>query len=245
MSLKKEDLALTLAQQLRAVTAERQAASREPALKAVRTALKTYQASRLALTHADLLAAADTRDAARFFLHELYGNDETSQRDADLERIVPTMQRILPPQPLHTITQAIVLDALSERLDTAMARTLGPAFTAQDYATAYRNTCRADRDSQLILIKALGDSLADLVRIPFLSVTLGLMRGPARLAGLGRLQDFLEQGFGSFRKVRDPGRFVALIVSRERMLLEQFFRDVTLVAAPDVAGTPVPASSLA
>ena len=234
MALQKDDLGQTLARQLRAAAAERAAAAADPALQAARGALKTYQAARLALTHADLLAAPDTAAAARFFLHDLYGATDASQRDADLARIVPTMQRILPPQPLHTITQAIVLDALSERLDTLMARALGATFSATDYAAAYRSTSRVDRDSQLMLIKALGDSLADLVRIPFLSLTLALMRGPARLAGMGRLQDFLEQGFSSFRQVREPKRFVTQVVSRERTLLEQLYQGVDVAApAPD------------
>ena len=222
--MRKEDVIRTLEQQLRAVKAERQAAGRDPALLAARTALKKYQSARLKVTHADLLAAPATHDAALFFLNELYGAEDLSQRDADLERIIPTMQRVLPLHPLQTITQAIVLDALSERLDTAMARLLGSAFSEQEYATAYRGASeRAQRDEQLALVQALGDSLCELVRIPFLAVMLGVMRGPARLAGLGQLQQFLEHGFGTFKRLNNPGQFVATIVSRERAILEQLY----------------------
>jgi coenzyme F420-reducing hydrogenase delta subunit len=222
--MKKEQLVLTLAEQLRAVQAERHGAKRDPALLAARTALKTFQSQRLAVTHADLLAAADSHDAAVFFFEELYGAHDLSQRDADLERIIPTMQRLLPVNALQAITEAIVLDALSERLDTQMARQLGTHFGEADYIAAYRGvTAEAERARQLELVQALGMSLCELVRIPFLSTTLTVMRGPARLAGLGDLQQFLERGFNAFKRMRRAERFVHAIVERERLAMQRIY----------------------
>lgn len=220
----KDELIRTLEQQLRAVQAERQSGGRDPALRAARVALKRYQSERLARTHADLLAAPDSRAAALFFLDELYGSQGLNQRDADLERIIPTMQRLLPLRALQTVTEAIVLDALSERLDTAMARLLGPAVSEAGYADAYRHASpRAERERQLELVEALGLSLAELVRVPFLSATLSMMRGPARLAGLGGLQQFLEQGFSAFKRMKQPAVFVDTIVRRERAALANLY----------------------
>ena len=218
--MNKDELMARLAQQLTLVAAERQAARCEPALLASRTALKRYQAARLRLTHADLLAKPDTRDAAEFFLEELYGAHDLHQRDVDLERIIPTLQRVLPYETLHTITEAIVLDALSEQLDSAMARVLGPGFDEAAYLAAYRSaSTRAARERQLDLVQELGDSLCQLVRIPLLSLTLSLMKGPASLAGLARLHQFLERGFGSFKHMKKPAQFVGTIVGRERQVL--------------------------
>src|SRR5699024_5850678 len=107
--MKKEELVQKLEQQLRLVATERQVARREPALLAARSALKRHQSARLAQTHADLLAAPNSHDAAVFFLEELYGAHDLSQRDIDLERIIPTLQRMLSYESLHTITEAIVL----------------------------------------------------------------------------------------------------------------------------------------
>ncbi|MES2740295.1 MAG: hypothetical protein V4754_05015 [Pseudomonadota bacterium] len=217
--MNKDQLAATLEQQLRAARAERQAAA-EPALRAGRDALKQFQAARLAASHADLLAAPDSAAAARFFLHELYGNADLGQRDADLARVIPTMQRLLPLRALHTITEAVQLDALSERLDRLMAQQLAPGFTQAAYLDAFRAvTSRAERERQLDLIGALGASLCELIHIPFLSATLGLMRAPARLAGLGHLQLFLEHGFGAFKRLARPAGFVATVLERERAVL--------------------------
>lgn len=222
--MKKEELVQTLQQQLHAVQSERQGAKRDPALLAARTALKQFQSQRLAITHADLLAAPDSRDAALFFFEELYGAHDLSQRDTDLERIIPTMQRLLPVNALQAITEAIVLDALSERLDTAMARQLGTQFDADDYAAAYRAcTTAPDRTRQLALVEALGLSLCELVRVPFLSATLHMMRAPAKLAGLGDLQQFLERGFTAFKRMKQAQRFVATIIGRERQAMDNIY----------------------
>jgi hypothetical protein len=142
----------------------------------------------------------------------------------DLERIIPTLQKMLSYESLHTITEAIVLDALSERLDTAMARVLGTGFTDGMYVAAYRTaTTREDRVRQLDLVQQLGDSLCELVKIPLLSMTLSIMKGPAMLAGLGDLHKFLDRGFTTFRKMKKPAQFVETIVGRERQEMGKIF----------------------
>ena len=222
--MEKQELIKKLEQQLAMVAAERSAARREPALLAARTALKRYQSGRLAETHGDLLAKPNTRGAAEFFLEELYGAHDLSQRDVDLERIIPTLGKMLNYESLHAITEAIVLDALSERLDTAMARVLGERFTAQDYLRAYRDTGTAvERERQLALVQELGDSLCQLVKVPLLSFTLSLMKGPAMLAGLGELHTFLDTGFSTFKRLRQPADFVATIVGRERQVMRNIY----------------------
>jgi hypothetical protein len=222
--MKKVNLAKKLEEQLRLVAEERRAAKREPALLAARVALKRYQSGRLAETHADLLANPNTREAAQFFLEELYGAHDLSQRDMDLERIIPTLQKMLSYASLHTITEAIVLDALSERLDTAMARVLGTEFTEGMYIAAYRTaTTREERERQLDLVQQLGDSLCELVKVPLLAMTLSIMKAPAMLAGLGELHHFLDQGFTTFKKMKQPAAFVATITGRERQVMHHIY----------------------
>ena len=222
--MKKDILVQRLAEQLKLVAAERQAAKHEPSLLAARVALKRYQSGRLAETHADLLANPNTHDAAQFFLEELYGSHDLSQRDIDLERIIPTLQKMLSYESLNTITEAIVLDALSERLDTAMARVLGADFTEGMYIAAYRTaTMREERERQLDLVQQLGDSLCEMVKIPLLAVTLTIMKGPARLAGLGDLHHFLERGFTTFKKMKKPAQFVETIAGRERQVMGKIY----------------------
>ena len=64
---------------------------------------------------------------------------------------------------------------------------------------------------------------SSLTRKPLLRNSLRLMRGPARTAGLGSLQGFLERGFETFREMRGATDFLATIGTRERALLDALF----------------------
>ena len=56
-----------------------------------------------------------------------------------------------------------------------------------------------------------------------MSKLLVFARGPARLAGLTRLQGFLERGHAAFRALDDPVQFVAGIERDERLVAERLF----------------------
>ncbi len=205
----------------------RSTAGDEPALEAARQRLRAWQAVRLARTHADLLTSPRMGPAAAFFLADLYGAKDLSRLDADVRRVVPTMKRLLPTSGLETVADAIELEALSEELDLAMAAALGPDATTIDaraYGGAYRKVGRRpDRERQIDLIEHLGRSLDQLVHHPLIGTALAMMRRPARLAGLGELQDFLQRGFEAFRTMGGAGEFLELIVTRERRVLEALF----------------------
>ena len=49
------------------------------------------------------------------------------------------------------------------------------------------------------------------------------MRKPARLAGLGELQAFLERGYDAFRAMGRSEEFVARVAARERALMRAWF----------------------
>ena len=125
----KHEIVARLRRDLQAAVLERQLAAADPGSAAARVALRRFQAVRMARTHADLLAVAETSAAAQFFLDDLYGAHDFTQRDADIERIIPMMERMLPVSALRTIAEAIELDALSEALDREMAVLLGEVLT--------------------------------------------------------------------------------------------------------------------
>lgn len=202
----------------------RAAGAADPARAARIAALKRWQAARLAQTHADLLADPGHASGARFFLEELYGGHDFSQRDAELARVLPMLSRLLPAGGLATLADAVELDALSERLDQAMADSLGEAdaarIDAKRYAASFRAVgTRADRERQVALVERAGASLRKLVRHPLLGRLLSAMESPARLAGLAQMHQFLVRGHAAFRGLDDADAFVATIVARERALI--------------------------
>lgn len=191
--------------------------------------LRRWQSARLARTHADLLRSPRYRPAAEFFLDELYGDRDFSERERDLARVVPLMTRVLPAPVLHTAALALELNALSHELDARLTRILVEELRCRDrldesaYVAAYRRCAGYDlRERQLELVGQLGRDLQRIVPKPFIHTALKLARGPARLAGVGELHRFLDAGFHAFRHMgADAGTFLNLILDRERAILER------------------------
>lgn len=224
---------------LQGVRQERRLRETEPALQASVEALKAYQQQRFRNTYADLLQDARHAPAARYFLDELYGPGDFSERDAQFERVVPTLVRLFPEQIVSTVGALARLHALSESLDSAMGRALaGAPPSAGRYVAAWQATGRpADREAQVALALQIGERLDRYTRNPLLRNSLRVMRGPARAAGLSSLQGFLERGFDTFRAMRGASFFLDTIGRRERAL-------IAALDAADPSLTPAPGGPL-
>ncbi len=188
-------------------------------------ALKTYQAARFERTYADWLAKPDAVRACRFFLDELYGAKDFTQRDAQFARVVPTMTRLFPDELSATIQSLGALHALSETMDHQMAKLLPSAnVSAPAYAIAWQATGQpAARAQQIKLMHDVGTALSAYTRRPVLRQTLKIMRGPAAAAGLASLQAFLEDGFDSFASLPNAVDFLNAVSIRESTLCELLF----------------------
>jgi uncharacterized membrane protein YeiB len=198
--------------------------------------LAAWQTRRLNATYADLASHARYAPAIVFFQTDLYGAGDFSRRDADLARVVPLMTRVLPEGVIATVARAMELSALSHELDRAMVAKLdvGAPLSAVAYAEAFRALAnRPVRERQIALIGEVGRALDHYVHKPMLFSTLIAMRRPARGAGLGALQAFLERGFRAFRNMHGAGEFLDTVEERETALISAIF-----------AGDPAPLPNL-
>jgi hypothetical protein len=225
LQLDKDAEADRLRAQLARAKGLRGAAAADPQRAADRLHLREWQAARLARTHADLLASERYGQGASFFLSDLYGPKDFSERDDEIERILPMMIAVLPAAGVRTVE----VDALSEDLDAAVAQALREAGRIETidetaYAQAYR-ACghRQERERQIQLIGDTGRTLARLTRMPFVALALRLMHGPAHLAGLGELHAFLQRGFDAFLSMGEPEEFLETIRLRETAVMERLF----------------------
>lgn len=221
----------TVRASLQAVNDERARRAADPALDARVGALKRYQQARFARTYADLLVSDRYRDAATFFLQDLYGPHDFAERDAQFARVAPKVVRLFPDALSPVVAELAELHALSERLDgrmaEAMAGTLDVTVPAPaPYVRAWRRVGERDsRDRQLALVQSIGAALDRLADRAWLLGTLRMMRRPAQAAGLGQLQAFLERGLASFRSMKGAADFLDRVRRRERRLLDALFDD--------------------
>jgi len=193
--------------------------------------LRAWQAARLASTYGDLLHDPECVDAVKFFLTDLYGPEEHTRRDQDLARAWSVLSRTLPRATLGLLERAIQLQTLTAELDAAMAQQLAAgSVTQESYAAAYRAVGRPEaRRRQIDLVLTIATDLERVVRHAWVGLALRAARIPARAAGYGALQDFLERGFAAFRRMKDAGRMLSAIRERE-----------TRLCAALLAGDPAP-----
>ena len=226
----KNDVCAFLRRQIDRAKALRSAHRSDPQSSARRRLLREWQQARLSLTYRDLLDSPRYGPAAEFFLSDIYGLKDTSARDAAVARLYPTMVKLLPEAGLYSIGLALELDALSEELDAqlldAVEDELAPRdrILEADYCEAYRRCDNyALRKHQIGLFRGVGDTLARAVEKPLIYSLLRGMRRPARLAGFGELQDFLERGLCTFRHMEDAGEFLDTIERRETHILDRIY----------------------
>lgn len=190
--------------------------------------LQEWQQTRLARTYSDLLAQDAYNPAVTFFLSEIYGGLDFRNRDKDMHRVMPVMQRFLPDKVLYIFSEAFELQALSIEFDMKMAGSMEQAgyesLDMQSYGATYRACSdRTGRERQIHLIRKLGNELGKLVNKPFVNRLVRLLRGPAHATGFGQLQAFLESGLGSFRAMDDINYFNETIFRREWCAMLKLF----------------------
>jgi hypothetical protein len=180
---------------------------KDPALRSACRAIKRYQSARFMDSYHDLLSSSDYGPACKFFLSEIYGDRDFSQRDHEFSRIAGAIERIFPRSILEIAVDLAELHAETERLDAEMAtfvlRTTlekgTPQVSLEAYTQAWNGTAAyGDRRKQLNMVLHLGRRLNRVTRIPGVRISLRAMRIPARAAQLTALQDFLERGLDTF-----------------------------------------------
>lgn len=215
---------------------ERVGHPQEPAIEA----LGRWQAQRLRDTHRDLYESPRYREALDFLLEDLYAPQDFSRRDDDFDRIFPYLIRLSPDSALLTLSQLVELNLLSQQMDLAMTewltRECGPdvgsieAMSDALYAEAYR-ACGgvAERRRQIELVDLVGRDLERYVNNRSLRMGLKMMHQPARMAGLGELYRFINEGVHAFRAMGGVEELLGTIRKRETHIMERM-----------LAGDPLP-----
>ncbi|WP_242107396.1 FFLEELY motif protein [Luteimonas aquatica] len=202
--------------------------------------LRRWQTERLTRSFRRFLDDPRRRPAAEFFLSDVYGDRDFTRRDADIARVLPMMQRLLPKRLLETVADAIELGVLSHALDLRMAealQALAPRRKRLDaalYGEAYRAIGLPRlRARQIGLIRSVGAGFGRALKMPGVAALLAFSRGPAKLAGLSELQGFLERGYAAFEALGNADRFVAEIERDEREVSRKLFEGAQDPFSPD------------
>lgn len=153
-----------------------------------------------------------------------------SNRDRDLERAAPAITRMLPLQALATIASAAEMNARVLKVNIAICRCLlvnnelPVVITEHHYCVACRKASSLDECVELVhLITGLGKTLKSLIKVPMIGMLLRAMRVPAHAAGFGALQQFLENGYFTFKRIPDIDHFLREIEDRMIRIFERIY----------------------
>ena len=113
--------------------------------------LQYWQCERLLISHDDLAKQQRYQKAMAFFVEELYGPKDFSQRDADLVRVIPKLAKVLPEKAMNAMNDALSLNALSFDLDMAMAQYLTQHYRYWLARSAYSHYCDQSSPCRLYL----------------------------------------------------------------------------------------------
>lgn len=190
--------------------------------------IQSWQRQRLAQTYRDIVTQQRYGAAGDFFLDELYGGLNFRERDQEMERVLPVMVRMLRDDMLLVLAEAFDLQSLSLGFDIDLTMQFQKSgwdeLNTARYGDIYRACGRApEREKQIELIRHLGLELNELVHHRLVLWLIRTLRGPARAAGFGLLQSFLENGLNAFRIMGDGTEFIETVWRRESEIMSRLF----------------------
>lgn len=178
----------------------------------------------------DLLEPEGYAEAVDFIISDLAGVG-VAERDRDIERATPVIVRSLPAQALALAASAAELNAGALEFNLSICRellddgTLPGNISEAQYCLACRRASSYDECMDLVrLAVTLGDRLQSVVHVPLIGMLLRTMRAPAHVAGFGALQEFLETGFVTFRRISDIESFLELLHARMERVFDRIYR---------------------
>lgn len=200
-----------------------------PELKQKIIQTSAWHSQRIGKTYSDIAVIPRFHDAVRYFQNDMYGPKDYAQRDRDVQKIYPIIEKLLPNRFLEILTHVMELNALTMQLDEAQALALQEMsdfnpIEADAYAQAYRVSApKADRAKQIDLVLSVGEELNQISGKSYLGGVLKLSKKPAHKLGIGDLHSFLDNGYRAFMKMKDATPFINTIRARETQILDNIF----------------------
>jgi hypothetical protein len=192
--------------------------------------LRSWQSNRLAGTYQDFLSDPDYQQACTFFLTDIYGPKDFTQRDFDFDRLYSILSRFIPEHMLRLLAEAIALNRMSMHLDEKLLHAIlsrwaeTAVITPEMVAEAYRLCNNYDeRLHQIEQLVRIMDEAIEGAKYPLVGPTLRFAKGPAVRLGWQELYNFLDRAYKAFRPMRGPQRFTQAIYVRELAILNQIF----------------------
>ncbi|MFQ5583326.1 MAG: hypothetical protein ACE5GL_02685 [Calditrichia bacterium] len=192
-------------------------------------ALQSYQLARIRETYRDLQQIPEYKKLYHFFINQIYGPHDFGFRNQSIKTLHRRLSGILKGEIINAVGKVIELNDLSDSLDDRMAEQMlelgiGPELNKTQYREIYKSL--DNYDERVYQIKLLADSVKGIHHISqmrFIGWSLKTVQKAAHLAGMGKIMDFLVEGYEAFRSVKNIEYFTRTLLNRELALNDELF----------------------
>ena len=183
--------------------------------------LQAFQSARLNDTYADLKNDPEYDKIGHFFFEMLYAPEDFSFRDASIKKLHRLLKGKVYKGMVTAVTQVIELHELSDMLDDRMveqmiATNVGENIKMDQYQEIYRSLDNYDqRIYQIKLSTKVTRAFHKLSKKWVVALSLRTVRSAAHLIGMGKIIDFVYEGYDGFRTIKTIDFFVETVAQRE------------------------------
>jgi len=183
--------------------------------------LQGFQAARLNATYSDLKNDPQYQKIGIFFFEKLYAPEDFSFRDASIKKLQKVLKGKVYKGMVSAVSRVIELHELSDRLDDRMvdgmlAAGIGTDMNMAQYQEIYRSLGNYDeRVYQINLSTEVTRAFHKLSKKWIVALSLKTVRTTSHLLGMGRIIDFIYEGYEGFRAMKSIDFFVDTVSERE------------------------------
>ena len=183
--------------------------------------LQAFQSARLNNTYTDLKNDPEYAKIGHFFFEKLYAPEDFSFRDASIKKLHRLLKGKVYKGMVTAITQVIELHELSDMLDDRMVERMietgvGENMEMEHYQEIYRSLDNYDqRIYQIKLSTEVTRAFHKLSKKWVVALSLKTVRSAAHLIGMGKIIDFVYEGYDGFRNIKNIDFFVETVEQRE------------------------------
>lgn len=180
------------------------------------------QSDRINSTYADLKKEPEYRKIGVFFFEKLYAPDDFSFRDTSMRKLQKILEGRIYGGIISAVRKVVELHELTDELDNRMvaemaASGIGTDLTMDQYRQTYRALDNFDeRLHQIDLSIEVTRAFYRLSRKWVVAISLKTVRSAAHLIGVGKILDFIYEGYEGFRAIKNIDYFIDTVESREK-----------------------------
>ncbi len=193
----------------------------DPEFEHLKRRLQAFQSARLNDTYEDLKSDPEYAKIGSFFFNKLYAPEDFSFRDTSIKKLHRLLKGKVYEGMVTAVTQVIELHELSDMLDDRMVEQMMASGVGEDmdmdqYQEIYRSLDNYDqRIYQIKLSTAVTRAFHKLSKKWIVALSLKTVRSAAHLIGMGKIIDFIYEGYDGFRVIKKIDFFVETIEQRE------------------------------